>query len=203
MVLCIEERRRRSGGFAIATEAERGRRESTFTQDWQEAQWLLRERLRLRCRAMTQSANASVMRNSSFRSGAFSKRERVGCKPGPRRRRDPDRPATCGIGSDASRAASLASSYPKAMAMTRCVINSRNSCCTLPGCRSSLRPAANAEVRPNRRSAALRRMLRHRNCSAVDQTSRPPVDQRYLEKEDTLLWYVRSSEGLVFGLKPA
>ncbi len=43
--------------------------------------------------------------------------------------------------------------------------------------------------------------LRHRNCSAVDQTSRPPVDQGYLEEGDTLLWYVLSSEGLVFGLK--
>jgi hypothetical protein len=31
---------------------------------------------------------------------------------------------------------------------------------------------------------------------------RPPVDQKYLEKGDSLLWYVRSSEGLVFGLKP-
>jgi hypothetical protein len=37
---------------------------------------------------------------------------------------------------------------------------------------------------------------------AVDQTSQPPVDQKYLEKGDSLLWYVRSSEGLTFGLKP-
>src|SRR5713101_3810638 len=38
--------------------------------------------------------------------------------------------------------------------------------------------------------------LRHRNCPVVDQTSRPPVDQKYLEKGDSLLWYVRSSESL-------
>src|SRR5258708_19715408 len=44
---------------------------------------------------------------------------------------------------------------------------------------------------------------RHRNCPAVGQTSRPPVDQKYLERANTLLWYVRSSEALAFGFKPA
>src|SRR5438445_2002738 len=65
---------------------------------------------RLRCRAMTQSANASVMRNSSLRSGAFSKRDRVGCEA----RSSPatgSRPTSnLWIGSQANRAASLASS---------------------------------------------------------------------------------------------
>ena len=46
-------------------------------------------------------------------------------------------------------------------------------------------------------------LLRHRNCPAVDQISQRPADQKYLEKGDTLLWYVRSSEDLVFGLNPA
>jgi len=46
-------------------------------------------------------------------------------------------------------------------------------------------------------------LLRHRNCPAVGQTWRPPVDQKYLEKGDSPLWYVRSSEGLTFGIKPA
>jgi len=44
---------------------------------------------------------------------------------------------------------------------------------------------------------------RHRSYLVVDQISQQPVDQKYLEKEDSLLWYVRSSEGLAFGLKPA
>jgi hypothetical protein len=46
-------------------------------------------------------------------------------------------------------------------------------------------------------------LLRHRNCPAVDQTSRSPVDQKYLEKGDSLLCYVRLSEGLTFGRKSA
>jgi hypothetical protein len=46
-------------------------------------------------------------------------------------------------------------------------------------------------------------LLHHRNCPVVDQISRPPVDQKYLEKGDSLLWYVRTSEGLTFGLKSA
>ena len=104
------------------------------------------------------SASASVMRNSSLRSGAFSKRDRVGCEA----RSSPaigSRPtSSLWIGSQANRAASLASSYPNAMAMTRCVINSCNSCCTLPACRLSLRQPANAEVSPKRRSAACSRI---------------------------------------------
>lgn len=46
-------------------------------------------------------------------------------------------------------------------------------------------------------------LLHHRNCPVVDQISRPPVDQIYLEKGDSLLWYVRTSEGLTFDLKSA
>jgi len=38
--------------------------------------------------------------------------------------------------------------------------------------------------------------LHHRNCPAVDQTLRPTVDQKYLEKADSLSCYVRSSESL-------
>src|SRR6266404_4492014 len=44
---------------------------------------------------------------------------------------------------------------------------------------------------------------RHRSCPVVDQISQQPVDQKYLGRANTLLWYVRSSEGLAFGLKPA
>ena len=44
---------------------------------------------------------------------------------------------------------------------------------------------------------------RHRSCPVVDQISQPPVDQKYPGTANTLLWYVRSSEGLVFGFKPA
>jgi len=39
--------------------------------------------------SITQSASASVMRKSSLRSGAFSKRDRVVAKPDPRQRGDP------------------------------------------------------------------------------------------------------------------
>jgi hypothetical protein len=44
---------------------------------------------------------------------------------------------------------------------------------------------------------------RHRSYPVVDQISQQPVDQKYLGRANTLLWYVRSSEGLAFGLKPA
>ncbi len=44
---------------------------------------------------------------------------------------------------------------------------------------------------------------RHRSCLAGDQTLQQPVDQKYLGTANTLLWYVRSSEGLAFGFKPA
>jgi len=53
----------------------------------------------------------------------------------------------------------------------------------LTGCRSSPRQAANAEVRPNRRSAPSAESLRHRNCPAVGQTSRPAVDQNIRKKK--------------------
>ena len=155
---------------------------------------------------MTQSASASLMRNSSWRSGAFSKRDNVGCEA----RSSPSmgsRPTNnlC-TGSHARRAASLASSYPKAMPITRCVSSSSISCKILPGCRSSRRQAANAEVRPSRRAGDPRPSTgsrRHRNCPGVDQTSQSPAAQKYLGRANTLLWYVRSSEGLTFGLKPA
>jgi hypothetical protein len=64
---------------------------------------------RWRCRSMTQSASACIMRNSSC---AFSKRDRVGCEA----RSSPSRgfrpTSNLWIGSHASRAASLASSIP-------------------------------------------------------------------------------------------
>ena len=47
MVPFTEERRRRSGGRYRDGSGAR-QRESTFTQDWQEAQQLLRERLQAR-----------------------------------------------------------------------------------------------------------------------------------------------------------
>jgi len=48
----------------------------------------------------------------------------------------------------------------------------------------------------------LSRSRRHRNCPGVDQTSQSrPL--KILGRANTLLWYVRSSEGLTFGLKPA
>jgi hypothetical protein len=89
--------------------------------------------------------------------GAFSKRDNVGCeaKSSPSIGSRPTK-SLC-TGSQARRAASLASSYPKAMPITRCVSSSSISCKILPGCRSSCRQAANAEVRPNLRSAALSR----------------------------------------------
>jgi len=154
---------------------------------------------RLRWRAMTQSASASLMRNSSWRSGAFSKRDNVGCEA----RSSPSmgsRPTNnlC-TGSHARRAASLASSYPKAMPITRCVSSSSISCKILPGCRSSRRQAANAEVQTQ---PPVGRLEQDRaaigTAPGVDQTSQSPAAQKYLGRANTLLWYVRSSEGLTF-----
>ncbi len=60
-------------------------------------------------------------------------------------------------GSEANRTASLASSEPHAMAITRCVRSALISCRTLASCRSSFKQAADtkATVRPNCRSARL------------------------------------------------
>jgi len=46
---------------------------------------------------------------------------------------DPDRPAACGPGIARRPCRIVGVSYPKAMAMTRCVINSRNSMLHLAG----------------------------------------------------------------------
>jgi hypothetical protein len=71
--------------------------------------------------------------------------------------------------------------------------------------RSEILPgqAANAEVRPNLWLAAFSRTAPPSELPVVDQISQQPVDQKYLGRANTLLWYVRSSEGLAFGLKPA
>lgn len=111
-----------------------------------------------RCRSITTAANASAKRARCLRSGAFSKRDRVGCEA----RSAPaigSRPTSslC-TGSAASRAASLASSYPQAMAITRGVNSSCNACSTLPVWRRSSRHAAKARVSPSRRSAAFSKM---------------------------------------------
>jgi len=103
---------------------------------------------RLRWRAMTQSASASLMRNSSWRSGAFSKTRqrglrgqiltvngiaahqqlvhRIACQ-------------TCGV---------VGVFISKAMPITRCVSSSSISCKILPGCRSSRRQAATRKSDP-------------------------------------------------------
>jgi hypothetical protein len=89
------------------------------------------------------------------------------------------------------------------MPITRCVSSSSISCKILPDCRSSFRQAANRTLDPTfgwRFSAGPHR---HRSYPVVDQISQQPVDRKYLGRANTLLWYVRSSEGLAFGLKPA
>src|ERR1035437_4130541 len=115
-------------------------------------------RRRRRCRSITQSASASLKRNNCLRSRLFSKRDKVGCEA----RSSPwigSRPTnSLWTGSEPSRAASLVSGYPHAIAMTRCVRSSLNSCLIFFDCRLSSRALARAVVRPNPRSAARNRI---------------------------------------------
>jgi len=145
------------------------------------------------CRIMTRSASASSCAIVPCDSEHFKARRSV-AKPDPRVERIPtDQQLVDRIG--CQRAASLASSYPNAMAMTRCVINSRNSCCTLPVAVIS-QTTGHAEVRPNRRSAAWSRIAPPSELPCRDSNFATTGRSKYLEKGDTLSWYVRTSEGL-------
>jgi len=153
---------------------------------------------RRRCRSITQSASASLMRNNCLRSRPFSKRDRVGCEA----RSSPwigSRPTnSLWTESEPSRAASLVSGYPHAIAMTRCVRSSLNSCLIFFDCRLSSRALARAVVGPNPRRRATG-LPRRRNCLVVDQTWPPREAEKFLETEHTVSYYVRSNESLSLG----
>jgi len=111
-------------------------------------------------------------------------------------------PTTWCTGSHARRAASVASSYPKAMP-------SPAASAALPFRARSLPGALLAQTGSQRGSqtSSGRRLEQDRAAIGTAlaliklRNHRPP--QKYLGRANTLLWYVRSSEGLTFGLKPA